>query len=72
MSKISTETCSKKKIQSSGPVQCSIPVFQCTVCTYSRMSVNNNNNLRVQWDFSGFYPVLLMCVSLRNSKLPSK
>ena len=26
-----------------------------------RMSVNNNDNLRVQWDLSGFYPMLLMC-----------
>ena len=23
-----------------------------------RMSVNNNDNLRVQWDLSGFYPTV--------------
>ena len=25
-----------------------------------RTSVNNNDNLQVQWDLSGFYPMLLM------------
>ena len=24
-----------------------------------RTSVNNNDNLRVQWDLSGFYPIAL-------------
>ena len=38
-----------------------------------RTSVNNNDNLRVQWDLSGFYPMLLMCMtmtSVHNYRLP--
>ena len=31
-----------------------------------RTSVNNNDNLRVQWDLSGFYPMLLMCINVAS------
>ena len=31
-----------------------------------RMSVNNNDNLGVQWDLSGFYPMLLMCTVMAS------
>ena len=36
-----------------------------------RMSVNNNDNLRAQWDLSGFYPMPLMCMIMASvHKLP--
>ena len=39
--------------------------------TKPRMTVNNNDNLRVQWDLSGFYPILLMCTTMASVyKLP--
>ena len=31
-----------------------------------RTSVNNNDNLQVQWDLSGFYPMLLMCTTMAS------
>ena len=31
-----------------------------------RTSVNSNDNLRVQWDLSGFYPMLLMCITMAS------
>ena len=31
-----------------------------------RTSVNNNDNLRVQWDLSNFYPMLLMCMTMAS------
>ena len=31
-----------------------------------RTSVNNNDNLQVQWDLSGFYPMLLMCMTMAS------
>ena len=31
-----------------------------------RTSFNNNDNLRVQWDLSGFYPMLLMCTTIAS------
>ena len=31
-----------------------------------RTSVNNSDNLRVQWDLSGFYPILLMCTTMAS------
>ena len=27
---------------------------------------NSNDNLRVQWDLTGFYPIVLMCVTICN------
>ena len=31
-----------------------------------RTSVNNDDNLRVQWDLSDFYPILLMCMIMAS------
>ena len=31
-----------------------------------RISVNNNDNLRVQWNLSGFYPMHLMCMTMAS------
>ena len=31
-----------------------------------RTSVNNSDSLRVQWDLSGFYSMLLMCMTMAS------